>query len=213
MYNRRKFYKSLCFIIAFALVILVSSHPVIAEVYTEQSDFGDADTVYVAGNPDAYPLEYYSEEKKAFCGVFPDMLKAVSEKTGISFTYISASDKNLQKELSRNNQVEIVTALLSEQNECSVAEILPVLEISSGGEKKVYSIGFTKIASPELTKKIKNAFSLISEDEKMGYLLTNASNNPEVNEKDRLIKTILFSLIAFLIIICGIIAFIAVKRK
>ena len=75
-------------------MILNIGLPVYAAVYTVPSDSGEADTVYVAGNPNAYPLEYYSKEDKAFCGVFPDMLKVVSEKTGISFTYISASNRN-----------------------------------------------------------------------------------------------------------------------
>ncbi len=199
--------------IVFLLCLTSVSLPAYAAVYTVTDDFGDADTVYIAGNPDAYPLEYYSKEDEAFCGVFPDMLKAVSEKTGISFTYISASDKNRQKELSRNNQVEMVSALSSEQDECEVTEILPVLEVSSGGEEKTYGIGFTEIASAELVGKMKAAFSEISEEEKVGYLLANAGNSPELNSKNRLIKTLLFSAAAFFAIICGVIIVIAVKKK
>ncbi len=218
MNNCRDLCKSLKLGIIFVLTILGAGFPgagfpAYAAVYTTPEDFGDADTVYIAGNPDAYPLEYYSKENKAFCGVFPDMLKAVSEKTDISFTYISASDKNLQKEFSRNNQVEIVTALTDEQGECEVTEILPVLEVSYEGKKSVYSIGFTEIASPELTEKIKNAFSEISEEEKMGYILANSSNNPEVSSKNRLIKIIVFSSAALFAVICGTVVIIVFKRK
>ena len=212
MNNCRKFYKSLIICIFSIAIILNIGLPAYAAVYTVKSDSGEADTVYVAGNPDAYPLEYYSKEDKAFCGVFPDMLKVVSEKTGISFTYISASSENRQKELSRNNQVELLTVLYDKQDECKVDELLPVLEFSSKRENTTYCIGFTEITSPELIGKIKNAFSEISEEEKMGFLLANSSNDPELNNKDRLIKIIILS-ISFLIVICGILSVISVKRK
>ena len=97
----RKIYKSGSLFFALFFAVITACLPVYSAVYTAPYDYGEADTVYVAGNPNAYPLEYYSEEDKAFCGVFPDILKAVSEKTNISFTYISASDKNRQKELCR----------------------------------------------------------------------------------------------------------------
>ena len=212
MNDCRKFYKSLIICIFSIAMILNIGLPVYAAVYTVPNDSGEADTVYVAGNPNTYPLEYYSKEDKAFCGVFPDMLKVVSEKTGISFTYISASFENRQKELSRNNQVELLTVLSDKQNECKVNELLPVLKFYSKGENTTYCIGFTEITSPELIGKIKNAFSEISEEEKMGFLLANSSNDPELNNKDRLIKIIISS-ISFLIVICGIIAIVAVKRK
>lgn len=212
MNDCRKFYKGLIICIFSIAMILNIGLPVYAAVYTVPSDSGEADTVYVAGNPNAYPLEYYSKEDKAFCGVFPDMLKVVSEKTGISFTYISASSENRQKELSRNNQVELLTVLSDKQDECKVDELLPVLEFYSKGENTTYCIGFTEIASPELIGKIRNAFLEISEEEKMGFLLANSNNNPDVSNKNRLIKIIILS-ISFLIVICGFLAVIAVKRK
>ncbi len=213
MNNCRKFYKSLIICLFSVAIILNIGLPVYAAVYTVPSDSGEADTVYVAGNPNAYPLEYYSKEDKTFCGVFPDMLKVVSEKTGISFTYISASSKNRQKELSRNNQVELLTVLSDKQGECKVDELLPVLEFYSKGENTTYCIGFTEITSPELIGKIKNAFSEISEEEKMGFLLANSNNNPDVNNKNRVIKITAFSSAAVFIVICSIIIVIAVKRK
>ena len=91
-------------------------------------------------------------------------------------------------------------------------ELLPVLEFSCKGENTIYCIGFTEITSPELIGKIRNAFSEISEEEKMGFLLANSNNNPDVSNKNRLIKIIILS-ISFLIVICGFLAVIAVKRK
>ena len=181
--------KSVCFFAAAVLLCLRVS----AAVYTSADDSGDAQTVYVAGNPDCFPLEYYRREEKTFRGAIPDMLKAVSEKTGVSFTYISASQENRQKELSRNNQVELVTALSVGGEECKVSEIFPILEVSDKGETEIYGIGFTEIASAELKEKLKSAFSEISEKEKMGLLLANAQRDPEIENKNRTIRIILIS--------------------
>ena len=211
MKSSRKFNKGIGLCLAFLLTLSAAGPSAYAAVSTVPSDFGDADTVYVAGNPDAYPLEYYSEEKEAFCGVFPDILRAVSEKTGISFTYILASETNQQKELSRDAQVELVTALLMEQDECEVSEILPVLELSSDGKRSVYGIGLTEIASPELAEAIKNALSEISETEKMGYLLAASDDNPELSSRNRLIKILLLSFAAVFAALFAV--FVALVRK
>lgn len=199
---------------AFVLFPLIfgCSH-VSASVYTTSNDAGTADTVYVAGNPNCFPLEYYSKEDEAFRGVIPDMLNAVSEKTGVSFTYISASSDNRQKELSRNNQVELVTALKSDGNECKVEEMLPILEFTTEGHRETYYIGFTEIASPDLVNKLEGAFSELSEQEKMGFLLANAQRNPEIDSKNRLIKIILIIVGSVLALVCIIIVAVAKKRK
>lgn len=199
--------------LAFALALLGVIRPAYASVATSAGDSGDADTVYIAGNPDAYPLEYYNADKEAFCGVFPDVLNAVSEKTGISFTYIYASGRNQQKELARNNQVELVTALPAVQNEVAVEEFLPVLEITSRGQKTVYGIGFTGIASPELAAEMETALSEISNAEKMGYLLAASNKNPEVTSKSRLIKIVLLASAAVFAAILGGFALLYHKRK
>ena len=213
MRNRRKFYKGVALMIAAVLSFSCVDHLAYAAVYTSSDDSGDANTVYVAGNPNAYPLEYYSEERKAFCGVFPSVLNVISEKTGVSFTYISASDKNQQKMLSRNAQVELVTALSTTQTDDEVLEVLPVLDITVHGEKSVYGIGVTKIASPELVEKIKAALSEMSDAEKMGFLLDTTSNNPEVNYKDWLIKLLLLLFAVMFVAIVGTLIFFAHKKK
>ena len=184
-----------------------------AAVYTVSSDAGSADTLYVAGNPDCFPIEYYDSNSKTFCGVIPDMLEKISEETGISFTYISASGKNRQKELSRNNQAELVTAIEIDKNECSVSEIVPVLKADLAEDEKTYCIGFTEIASRESVEKIKAACSEISEQEKTGFLISNVKNNLK-NKTDKhlvwLIFIIAFSLLAVTLVIACVIAH---KRK
>lgn len=182
-----------------------------AEVYTTNNDSGAADTVYVAGNPDCYPVEYYDPESRTFKGVIPDMLEEISKKTGISFTYISASSKNRQKELARNNQAELLTAFVLEQADYSLSEVLPVLKADASGRERTYCVGFTDIASESLKKTLRAAFDEITDREKNGLLLQNSKKNPELYEKDRLITIVLISFAAFFA--AALTAFVILLRK
>ena len=43
--------------------------------------------IYVAGNPNLYPIEYYSSETKSFQGVIPELLKQFSEQSDNDIRY------------------------------------------------------------------------------------------------------------------------------
>ncbi len=209
---RRKFFRgagaALCLLAAAVFCCL----PAGAAVYTAPGDVGNENTVYVAGEPNSFPLEYYNSETKSFCGAIPDMLRAVSQKTGISFTYIAASAKNRQQELSQNNQVELVTALPANQNNCAVTEQIPALTVTLNGHSETYCVGVTKMASPELVQQLKTAFSAFSEQEKLGFLLANAQQNPAVYAKSRTLKAVLIAAAA-LLLAGGLVTVILVKKK
>lgn len=158
-----------------------------AAVYTTTEEAGSAETLFVAGNPDCFPMEYYDSGSKTFRGVIPDMLREISEKTGLSFTYISASSQNRQRELSRNNQVELVTAIDADGSECSVTELLPIFETVTPDGQESYCIGFTEIASAEAVEKIKAACAEITQEERIGYLISNSRDNPAVEAEKNMI--------------------------
>lgn len=184
-----------------------------AAVYTTAEDAGSADTVFVAGNPNCFPVEYYDATSKTFCGVIPDMLKEISEKTGISFTYISASTKNRQKELSRNNQAELITAIGADGGECHVSKTIPVLETATADGEKAYCIGFTEIASEEVIEKITAACAEISQQEKTGLLISHANSNPTVKTNRLFIRLVVLAMLALLAMAGVAIVVIAHKRK
>lgn len=198
------------FICIFAIA-LVTQLTAYAAVYTVSDDAGDANTVYVAGNPDCFPIEYYNSDTKTFCGVMPDILEEISEKTGISFTYISASSNNRQKELSRNNQAELVTAIDFDGSGCSVSEIFSVLDTSSADGEKSYCIGFTEIASQETVQKIKSAVSEISEQQKAGLIISNANSNPDAKIGKNVILIAVIA--AFVLFAATLITIIAVAHR
>ena len=84
-----------------------------ADVFTTSEPTGDAGYVYVAGDPDGFPMEYYNEVSCEYEGIMPDALKIVSERTGLDFVYISAGNEDQRQRLMKNNQVQMVTGYAS----------------------------------------------------------------------------------------------------
>lgn len=200
----------LCMAVCLCGMIFCTAMSSAAAVYTSPDASGSADTVYVAGNPDCFPLEYYSPEERAFRGAVPDMLAAISEKSGISFTYIAGSANNRQKELARNRQVELVSTLEAGQHECDVTELLPIIEAEREGRRVTYCIGFTDIASPELVQRLKEAFAELSEAEKTGFLIANAQT--PANTRQRLDWRIGLIAVAVLLAVTGFITAVLIRK-
>lgn len=188
------------------LMILTFCLNVSAAVFTEKSGNGPGGSVYAAGNPDLYPIEYYDGKSKCYKGVIPDILKAVSEDTGMDFTYIYAGCGNRQSELAQNKQVEIVTAV-SIDKEYDLIEKIPVISYETSGKLRTYCIGFTKSTDNDTAEKIKTALSNITESQKTGFLISN-TEKPHSGHKN-----ILIAVTAFVCVILAAISVEYVRRK
>ena len=51
-------------------------------------------TIYVSGNPELYPLEYYDGAGNAFEGAIPEMLGDFAEKSGYEIIYYETDGKD-----------------------------------------------------------------------------------------------------------------------
>ena len=94
-------------------ILLIALGSSVFAVDFSKDNTGAHDSVFIAGNPDMYPLEYYDSALNEYRGVLPDLYEKISEETGISFTYIYSSSQNKQEYLATNGQVDIVSAYLS----------------------------------------------------------------------------------------------------
>ena len=65
--------------------------------------------IYVAGNPDAYPLEYYDEATGTYQGVIPQLLARFSEESGYDVVYYSPQAKDQREHLAKNLQVDLLS--------------------------------------------------------------------------------------------------------
>ena len=127
-----------------------------AQVLTTVEEAGPADCVYIAGNPDLYPIEYYDSEQQCYRGILPELLGMVAEDTGISFAYVNAGSEDSRLEMARNSQVEMVTAFRRGEFSRMVLPVQrTVLTTETDGRETAICVGFTGIIKEELRERIR----------------------------------------------------------
>ena len=69
-------------IITAALLLIISAFIANAAVSTVEKPT-NGDTIYIAGDPDMYPIEYYDVRAKEYKGILPELYKKISNESGI----------------------------------------------------------------------------------------------------------------------------------
>ncbi|MGN0726690.1 MAG: EAL domain-containing protein [Anaerovoracaceae bacterium] len=103
---KRVLYASILLVCLIFIMGAGSAHGYVTAV---KEPTGDADCVYVAGDPDGFPMEFYNERTGCYEGIMPDALKLVSQRTGLDFVYVWAGKEDQRSRLLKNDQVEMVT--------------------------------------------------------------------------------------------------------
>jgi len=184
-------------IILFLAMLTFFVQPVFAEVITTQNTEGYANYLYVAGNPDNYPIEYYDEDTKTYKGVIPDLLSEISMHSGLNFVYINGN-KNDRFEMGENLQVDIVSSL--DANTSYGKEYLELISYEQNGKTQKAGLVFTTIADENQITAVKNAANDISEIERNGIYLSYASQTSKTGYKWLICALILlFILLAFVV--------------
>lgn len=172
------------------------------------ADVSDAgSTIYVAGNPDLYPIEYYDESSKQYLGLMPDLYQLLSQKTGYAFAYINTGKTGGQERMAKNGQAEIISAYLEGDIDPQyLKNPLYISVMKADGEERKVTIAFSEIASEKLMDDIGQALEEITADQK----LTLVTSHTAVNGNNRnyilwiciLSGILLFFVIAALILFC-----------
>ena len=135
--------------------------------------------IYVAGNPNAYPLEYFDSKTEKYEGVIPKVLEDFSAQSEYEIVYYKADGNDYRRQLAKNNQVDLLSGYMygdsMPENDGST-----VLLLASHNDKEyIYYIYFTDAASDELRNDIKNYISTISQEEITGLLIEEATTPKE----------------------------------
>ena len=156
--------------LVFMILAISLQQMVSAAVFTTQKTEGLGNCVYVAGDPDMYPIEYYDSKTEEYRGVIPDLFKYISDRTGLDFVYINGNktDKN---SLGENLQVEIVSSSAGYESSY-FKDYLELFSYTAGNEVHQTGLIFTGLADDEMISKIKMAASEISADKKNGIFLS-----------------------------------------
>ncbi|MDO4314759.1 MAG: EAL domain-containing protein [Oscillospiraceae bacterium] len=156
--------------------------PAGAAVLSTPEAAGGADSVYVAGNPDWYPIEYYDPDTGCYEGVLPELLERVGEKTGLNFTYIRAGEEDQRLRLARNGQVELVSGCTPDDpvlGEAGVTASGAVLTVPQEGGELEVCFAYTKIAGDGLTAAVEGALGELSRQETAGIAVSFLMERPE----------------------------------
>lgn len=170
-----------------ALTLLAPAVPSAdAAVLSTPAGAGGADTVYVAGNPDWYPIEYYDPDKKCYAGVLPELLAEIGQETGLDFTYIRAGSADRRRRLAKNGQVELVSGCardveaLSADGLTAGAALLTLPQAS--GETVTVCFAYTEVASDALIETMERALRSHSETELAARAVAFVQANPQSSE-------------------------------
>ena len=133
------------------------------------------DTVYVAGNPDLFPFEYYDTRSDSYQGVLPELYKQISQTTGLEFVYIHPGMINQQNRLAKNAQVELVSAYVRGEIETAERELI-LLRYDGNTE---ICVAFTAITPVLVEEAIRSSLENLSAQQVLELSLRVPEPQPE----------------------------------
>ena len=128
--------------------------------------------IFVAGNPDLYPLEYYNAGTESYEGVIPELLARFSEQSRYQIQYLQPGGRDQRSSLAENRQVDLISG-------CAPGESFPhtdtdgitVVEALEDGESVIYQLLFTDLAPESFQAELRQFFAQVSQEERTGLLL------------------------------------------
>lgn len=193
-------------IITAAALLLSGSLSAAAAVHTVEEPT-NGNTVYIAGDPDLYPLEYYDAREKVYKGILPELYAQISTDSGIDFSYIDSGASNDQYRLAKNKQAEIIS-VHAKGDVDDLAEEVHILTYQKGDEEIELCVGFTAIASADLIKTVSSALRSASSEQILRLSVETAHTDPPND-----FPVWLIIVAAVLLILCVILAVILIKRR
>lgn len=193
-------------IITAAVLLISGTFAAGAAVYTVEEPT-NGNTVYIAGDPDMYPIEYYDTQDKEYKGILPELYKKISDESGIDFSYIDSGTINEQYRLAKNKQVEMVSAHAKGDVDYLTDEV-HILNYNNGDEDIELCVGFTSIASPELKKTVTSVLNSVSTEQ-----ILRLSVETAVKESPNDFPFWLIFIVAGLAIACIILIVMVIMRR
>lgn len=138
----------------------------------------DTILIYVAGNPDAYPLEYYDPDTESYQGVIPRLLAQFSEESAYRIVYYAPGARDQRAQLARNLQVDLLSGYTAGDDLPQDGEPLVLFQADAGGQTESYCLVVTKAAPDGLRDDLQAFFSAVSPQTVTGLLLADAAAAP-----------------------------------
>lgn len=130
--------------------------------------------VYIAGNPDLYPLEYYDAKTDSYQGVLPQLYAQFSAQSEYELTYYQTDGADQREHLAENLQVDILSGYAPGDEIPEGVQTETALQVTQDGETDGYVLGFTPVASEGLREELTSYLQSVSQESVSGLLLTQA---------------------------------------
>lgn len=194
-------------IITAAVLLIFATFAADAAVYTVDKPT-NGNTIYIAGDPDMYPIEYYDVQEKEYKGILPELYKKISENSGIDFSYINSGITNEQYRLAKNKQVEVVSAHAKGDVDYLASEV-HILTYHNGKEEIELCVGFTSIAPANVVSTVTSSLQSTSAEQ----ILRLSVETAVTNSPNDFPFWMLFVLLGLVLLIIALTVNIILRRK
>lgn len=128
--------------------------------------------IYVAGNPEAYPLEYYDKESETYQGVIPRLLAQFSAQSGYELVYYPTDGTDRREHMAKNVQVDILSGYqVGEELPNCVDQVILFRTKTDDGQEQEYQLCLTKAAPPQLKGDLESFLQGVTQEEITGLLM------------------------------------------
>ena len=136
--------------------------------------------IYAAGNPDAYPLEYYDPQTESYRGVIPRLLEQFSACNPIyEIVYYSPGEKDQRDDLAQHLQVDLVSGYREGEPMPNCRTRITLFATAGESGEQAYLLGLTQAAPDGLGESLQSFFSSLSQETVSGLLLEAAADIPQ----------------------------------
>jgi len=153
-------------LLLFCALLVIFPAPAYAGVDFTADGAADSAALYVAGNPDGFPVEGFDADSGTYVGAVPAFLQLVSERTGLNFVYIRAGNQDHREALIRNHQVDLLFASSEELALLNLGdETIKLFSVMNNGiPTDIYCV-FTAVSVAEDRAQIRSVAESLTKDE------------------------------------------------
>lgn len=129
--------------------------------------------IYVAGNPDANPLEYFDKDTQTYTGVIPELLAEFSDQSTYEIVYYEADGTDHREELAKQKQVDLLSGYEAGEK---LPENTGVVTLFPG--ENAYTLYFTEAAPDAFQSDLRAYLEQVSPAEVTGLLMASVETPP-----------------------------------
>ena len=132
--------------------------------------------IYAAGNPAAYPLEYYDASTESYQGVIPQLLAQFSAQSRYEIIYYPTQGADRREHLAKNQQVDLLSGYTEGDTLPAGSETMVLFHTVYQGRDLSYYLCFTSSAPADLKTDLESFFAAVPQEEISGILMETSAD-------------------------------------